>query len=105
MVKVHMMREFKYVWMDIPGSLVTTLEKKELPENWKSVPAPSLTREIGDRWFDSWKTPALKVPSTIITTEFNFVLNPSHQDFHRVKIGEFQDFKFDKRLFPVDSEK
>jgi RES domain-containing protein len=105
MVKVHMMQEFKCVWMDIPKSLVTTFGEKELPENWKAVPAPPDTREIGDRWFDARKTPVLKVPSTVITTEFNFILNPSHKDFHKVKIGEVQDFEFDKRLLSDGNDK
>lgn len=100
-----MMQGFKCVWMDIPKSLVTTLGETELPENWKAIPAPTGTRDIGDRWYDARETPALKVPSTIIPTEFNFVLNPSHHDFNKVKIGEIQDFGFDKRLFPDGNEK
>lgn len=100
MVKLPMMQNFQHVWVDIPETLITALEKDKLPDDWKSVPARSNTKQIGDRWFESKSSPVLKVPSTVIPTEYIFVLNPSHHDFHKLKIGESRDFEFDKRLIP-----
>lgn len=99
MVKVPMMRTFKSIWVDIPESLIHTLEKKGLPPSWKAVQALEATKQIGDRWFDDRVSPVLKVPSTVVPDEWNFVLNPVHPDFNKLKIGEICDFEFDKRLY------
>jgi RES domain-containing protein len=98
MVKVPMLRNFKSIWVDIPESLISTLNKKELPPSWKAVPASKETKRIGDRWYDEKVSPALKVPSTVIQDEWNFVGNPMHADFNELIIGEVRDFEFDERL-------
>jgi RES domain-containing protein len=98
MVKVPMLRNFKSIWVDIPEPLIHTLKQKDLPPSWKAVPAPHETKQIGDRWFDVKVSPVLKVPSTVVPDEWNFVLNPMHPDFNELKIGQFHDFEFDERL-------
>lgn len=99
MVKAPMLRSFKSIWVDIPESSIRTLEKKDLPLLWKAVPAPQETKQIGDRWFDNKVSPVLKVPSTVVPEEWNFVLNPMHPDFNELKIGQVRDFSFDERLY------
>lgn len=98
MVQLHMMSGYKCVWVDIPEDRITSITGSELPADWKAIPAPQSTQQIGDNWFDKRLSPALKVPSTIIPTEHNFVLNPSHPEFNALQIGKIQDFEFDKRL-------
>jgi RES domain-containing protein len=92
MVKMHMMQGYKYVWVDIPDELITIVEPETLPADWRAVPAPKSTRKLGDEWFNSQRTPVLKVPSTVIPVEYNFVLNPSHPEFEELAIGGVQDF-------------
>jgi RES domain-containing protein len=99
MVKVPMLRNFKSIWVDIPEPLIHTLQQKDLPPTWKAVPAPQETKQIGDRWFDKKESPVLKVPSTVVPDEWNFILNPMHPGFNELKIGEVRDFKFDERLY------
>ena len=41
----------------------------------------------------------LKVPSAIITEEHNFLINPYHTDFKKIKIKKSKQFIFDKRLY------
>lgn len=41
----------------------------------------------------------LKVPSAIIPEEFNYLVNPGHPDFRKVKIKKTRPFIFDKRLY------
>ncbi|WP_217807303.1 RES family NAD+ phosphorylase [Methylomagnum ishizawai] len=40
----------------------------------------------------------LAVPSAIIPTETNDLLNPAHRDFAQLRIGEPSNFTFDPRL-------
>jgi RES domain-containing protein len=98
MVKMHMMRDYKCVWIDVPEELITSVESDILPADWRAIPAPQSTKQVGDQWFDSLSTPVLKVPSTVIPLEHNYVINPSHPKFNALTSGQIQDFEFDERL-------
>jgi len=45
----------------------------------------------------------LKLPSAVVPSEFNYLLNPAHPDFGAIRIGEPQVFKADPRLGPLAS--
>jgi RES domain-containing protein len=78
--------------------LVTSVEPGQLPANWKDHPPPAETKAIGDQWVTDARSPLLRVPSVVVANEFNYVLNPSHPDFSRVRIGTPIPFPFDPRL-------
>lgn len=40
----------------------------------------------------------LSVPSVIIPNERNYLLNPQHRDFQKIRIGQAEAFEFDPRL-------
>jgi RES domain-containing protein len=40
----------------------------------------------------------LKVPSAIIASEANYLINTSHPDFEQVKLLGTEDFVFDPRI-------
>jgi RES domain-containing protein len=51
-----------------------------LPTFWKTH--TDHTRKIGDAWLLEHRSPALLVPSAIVPSEHNVLLNPAHPDFH-----------------------
>lgn len=53
---------------------------------------------IGDNWLKQNTSLLLKVPSIVIPEEFNYLINPLHPDFTKVKVVETKSFSFDKRL-------
>ena len=81
---------------DFDEGLVTRAE--ELPEDWNQDPPPPSAAAIGDEWVRSGRSAVLEVPSAVITTERNYILNPQHADFQRIEIGQPEAFKFDSRL-------
>ena len=83
---------------EIPDGLVRAISPGSLPPNWKVYPAPAETAAIGDAWVRTGSTPVLMVPSVVVETEHNFLLNPAHPDFGRITIGAPQPFPFDVRL-------
>ena len=75
-------------------------EVSRLPRNWRTYPAPTTTARIGDAWIASAETPALRVPSAVVRDEWNYLLNPAHPAFSKLKIGKARRFAFDSRLSP-----
>ena len=58
--------------IDVPESVkIKHVELSQLPKNWRSVPAPASTREIGLNWTQKNESAILRVPSTIITSEYD----------------------------------
>ncbi len=84
--------------LEIPDDSITTIEIKSLPENWTVYPAPVVLSEIGERWIKEGKTIALKVPSCIIHSSHNYILNCRHPEYSRVRLIDQRNFKFDSRL-------
>jgi RES domain-containing protein len=41
----------------------------------------------------------IRCPSSIIHTEHNYLVNPNHKDFKKVKVRRVNNFYFDPRLF------
>ncbi len=84
--------------IEIPDNSITEIKESDLPSNWFRYPAPSILAEIGEQWLTHGHTLALKVPSAIITTSFNYVLNCNHKEYHKVKVLDHKQFRFDPRL-------
>ena len=55
-------------------------------------------RQLGDAWIEEARSLALRVPSTVIPTEQNILINPGHSDFKRIRISQPEVFRFDERL-------
>ena len=60
----------------------------------------SATARIGDAWIGSGNSPVLRVPSAVVRDEWNYLLNPAHPAFSKMKIGRARPFAFDSRLSP-----
>src|SRR6266699_2211980 len=84
--------------LEWPDSLTEWFPVKKLPENWRIIPPSRETWEIGDRWVRERRSAVLALPSVISPDDTNFVLNPEHRDFKRIRIASPIDYDFDPRL-------
>lgn len=83
--------------IQIPDHSIKTIELKKLKPGW---PAHiEYTRWIGDEFLKENQTLVLKVPSAIVPEEHNFLINPLHAAFKKVKIVSTELLELDKRLF------
>lgn len=78
--------------------LVSRLDRRRLPKNWRSYPAPPELQLIGDEWVKSGTSAVLEVPGAVIETDSNYLLNPHHADFHAIRVMDPQPFELDLRL-------
>ncbi|HEY1173823.1 MAG TPA: RES family NAD+ phosphorylase [Verrucomicrobiae bacterium] len=92
-------QQYSLIPIRFPSNLAKRLEElQKLPANWNAVPAPLEPKLAGDRWVTDHTTSVLSVPSTLIPSERNYLLNPDHPDFSKIEIGRPERFVFDERL-------
>lgn len=85
---------------DCPTSLKTaSVDITQLPAAWRTYPAPSVLADLGTAWIRKGTTAVLIVPSAVIPSEQNYLLNPAHPGFRTIRIGRFQRFSFDPRMW------
>lgn len=89
---------YKAFYLEWPDSLTERFRHEKLPANWRIHPPPIEAREIGDRWVKERRSAVLALPSAVSPADTNFLLNPLHPDFKRIRIASPIDFEFDSRL-------
>jgi RES domain-containing protein len=94
-----LLRYYVAIPVSFDSRLVTEVGVSSLPKNWKNHPAPRSLRAIGDAWVSSGKSAVLRVPSVLVPSESNFLVNPRHSEYENLVIGEPLRFSFDPRLF------
>jgi RES domain-containing protein len=90
--------KYKAFYLHWPDRLTEIFPMKELPADWRFSPPSRSTMEIGDCWVRERRSAVLAVPSVISPADTNFLLNPDHPDFKRIRIGRPIDYDFDARL-------
>jgi RES domain-containing protein len=90
--------KYVLIQVDFEDSLVADLNRTSLPRNWGEEPVPANVQAIGDRWIAAATSAVLRVPSTLVPGESNFLINPMHRDFGKLKISKPKPFQFDPRL-------
>ena len=79
--------------------LFTQIPIKKLTENWRFINAYPALQQIGSNWYSSGQSLILKVPSAIITQEYNYLINTRHTDYKRnVKLVRQEAYFWDDRL-------
>lgn len=94
----EILRAYLLASISFDKSLVEDLPASKLPGNWRKDPAPAALQAIGDRWVAQASAAILRVPSVLIDSEWNYLLNPNHPDFANCECGKTKAFRFDSRL-------
>ena len=84
--------------IEIPDNMIDTIDKKNLPKNWNATPWNNYTIDKGSKWLKSLSNLILQVPSAIVPKESNYIVNPRHLEFKKIKIVEKEVFKPDNKL-------
>ena len=88
-----------FVEIDIPDDIeIAALKIDALPQNWDSKPPEFETQYIGDDFVIQNNAAVLKVPSSIVPPEYNYLINP-----HQVRAGyctimHLKNFVYDMRI-------
>lgn len=91
-----------YVMLEIEVPVTRQIQQiraDDLPPNWNAFPHIPDTQKVGDDFVRYQKDLILKVPSSVVHGECNYLLNPAHPHISEMKILAVRDFPMDKRLF------
>jgi RES domain-containing protein len=86
--------------VEFDEGLTTALDVRTLPKAWKDSPPGDPTQRLGNEWLKAGASVALRVPSAVVPNEFNYLLNPSHPDFKKVRVGKPEALYLDPRILP-----
>lgn len=87
------------VEIELPAKVrVHEVKASELPRSWRAHPGPRRLQEIGNRWLDEGRSTVLRVPSALVPTESNYLINPVHPTFRELRVVRRFSFSFDERL-------
>ncbi|MGL4630392.1 MAG: RES family NAD+ phosphorylase [Leadbetterella sp.] len=92
--------DYMMITIHIPDDVsLKKINPKDLPLDWNTFPHPSTTQAIGDKFITENRYCVLQIPSAVTQGDYNFLINPNHIDFKKIKIIETEKFPFDKRIF------
>lgn len=89
---------YSAVRLEFEEAIVDSVSPAVLPANWRGYPAPAETRAIGDKWVAEGRSAVLRVPSVVVPSESDYVINPNHRHFSRIRRDAPVAFPFDRRL-------
>lgn len=82
----------------IPEDSMLTVPLDQLPASWNDPEPPAQLKVITENWVIENRFLVLKVPSAVVTGDFNFLINPQHPRITEVQIIDKQPYRFDTRL-------
>ncbi len=96
---------------DPPGDLVLAIaevpddlprervEPGRLPANWRDPVAPAALVRIGNGFVQRQEHCVLLVPSVLAPSEYNYLINPKHEEFKRIVDLGSEPLRYDPRMF------
>ena len=87
---------YTLISIEAPQSSIYEIQLQKLKSNWQRD--LNYTQWIGAEFFRHKQSLILKVPSAIVPQEHNFLVNPLHSDFKKVKIIKTELLELDRRL-------
>lgn len=88
---------YTLIFIEIPNKGILSIQHNKLKQGWYHD--LEYTQGIGEDFLKENGALCLKVPSAIVTQEHNYLLNPLHSEFKKVKIISTELLGLDKRLF------
>lgn len=97
--KLGLSVNFSVMHIEIPdGIAFDTIKASNLSKNWTKFEQMHITQKIGSIWVKENKKAVLRIPSSIIQDEYNYLINPNHVDFLKIKLVKVAPFLFDERI-------
>jgi RES domain-containing protein len=95
----HFTSNHVMIAVDIPDTLtMDAISVDSLVEDWQSRYEDEVLQQVGKDWIERAQSAVLIVPSAVVPSERNMILNPIHPDFEHIITHPPEPFAFDGRL-------
>jgi RES domain-containing protein len=92
--------DYEMLLIEIPDELlILEINIIDLPQGWRKFPYLKKTVQLGDEFIFENKYPVMKVPSAVVPGDFNYLINPRHPDFQKIKVLSQEPYDLDERFF------
>ncbi|MCE6989966.1 RES family NAD+ phosphorylase [Dyadobacter sp. CY323] len=88
--------DYVVVVLYVPDSMAT-MQTPYMISDWQEE--QNWTKEAGDNWLQEGHSLLCRVPSVVVKSEHNYLVNPLHLNAGSIKVVGVEPFVFDKRLF------
>ena len=89
-------KDLVVVAADIPDRVSRMVRTpRTLPPNWRQVPAPPSLAVIGDSFAAEHKSAILVLPSALVPSESNWLVNPLHPEFAKIRVQPAEPFHYE----------
>lgn len=83
----------------VPEDLVLEeIAESDLVRDWTAFDKMPYTQALGDQWIFEATSAILKIPSVVVNGDSNYLLNPGHDDYKKIKLLRSEPFEFDNRI-------
>ncbi|UYZ60257.1 RES family NAD+ phosphorylase [Hymenobacter latericus] len=91
--------QFRVLVIDVPDDLlIEEIKLEQLPVGWEKASRYAVCQPLGSAWYEARRSAVLRVPSSIVPQESNYLLHSRHPDFPRIRIVAREEFAFDSRI-------
>lgn len=95
-------KDLVVITAEVPDGVARVrVHAKQLPRNWRQFPAPPDLARFGDEFVRNRRAAILLVPSVLAPAESNWLINPGHPEFSRIRLHPPAPFRYDSRFFKV----
>ena len=93
-------KDYYLITLEIPDNIsIKQIDSKLLAKNWMNFPYSNITQDIGKNFISKGDFLIIKVPSAVVQGDYNYLINPNHREFGKVRLICKERFNFDERLF------
>lgn len=97
---LEQLQTMKLMEIIFPASAtITEVKLEQLKKNWKHD--INYCQWLGNEMLKSNDSLIIKVPSSVVENEHNYIINPAHKLFNKVTLKNTTFYDFDERLFKV----
>jgi RES domain-containing protein len=95
----YLNKDFYFIEVELPSKFIKPIVKiKNLSDDWRNNPPLGYTKEIGTQWLLNNKSLAMRVPSAVLPSESNILLNPNNKLISEIKILKIVSLNIDERI-------
>lgn len=89
---------YYFIEVEISEKKIKPISESRLPFNWRSNNLISETQDFGSDWLQKSKELAIRIPSAVLPSESNILINPNHIEVSKIKIIKTSELNLDTRL-------